>query len=491
MRVRSEHEADEHRPVIRHGTQAVIGRRPGDVRVRRARPESRLVTLPVYAARRTALHPALISVAGFAAVILVGTVILMLPIASATGQATSFMDALFTATSAVCVTGLVVVDTGTYWGPFGQAVIAALIQIGGFGFMTTATLLLLLVGRRVTIRQRLVLSEAMGGDALGSVLTVIRRLFIFTVAAELIGMIVLTSRFLDVVEPPQALWWGVFHAISAFNNAGFDLFGGFRSLLFFQEDSVVLLTIAALIIAGGISYVVLADVARGRRMVRLELNTKIVLTATVVLTVLGMLALLVSEYSNPDTLGGMPPGTRLLNAFFQSVTARTAGFSSVNIGAMTEGGLLVLAILMFIGGATASAAGGIKLQTFSLLFFVILSAVRGLPEVVVFQRRVPIAEVMRALSIALLALALVFVVSLVLEMAEASAFLPLLFEAMSALGTVGLSTGLTPETVPVSRLILIFAMFAGRLGPLTLVLALVAREKRPHYRWPEGSVKIG
>ena len=441
-------------------------------------------------ARAPAAHPAVVFVYGFAALILVGTVALTLPVSSAAGRWTPPLDALFTATSAVCVTGLVVVDTATYWSGFGHAVILVLFQVGGVGFMTSSTLLLLLSGRRATIRERVLLREALGSGELGSVLTLARNIILFTLAAELVGTVVLTVLFLPQMEAGQALWYGLFHAVSAFNNAGFDLFGDFRSLTAFSQAPAVLLTIAPLFVLGGISYTVFEDVVRHRRFARLALDTKVVLVTTSLLVVAGTLLLLFTERSQTGAFAGMALPVRLLNALFLALS-RTAGFSSVDLNTMSEDGLFVLMALMFIGGASGSTAGGIKVQTFSILLFAIISTARGAPEVEAFRRRVPLPQVMRALSVALLFLALLFVLALLLNLFEGFAFHRVLFEAVSALGTVGYSTGITPETSPVGRAILIVTMFVGRLGPLTLVLALAARVQRTSYRWTEETIKIG
>jgi trk system potassium uptake protein TrkH len=436
-------------------------------------------------------QPALVFVYGFAGFIAAGTLVLTLPMSSAAGQWTPLLDALFTSTSAVCVTGLVVVDTGTYWSTFGQVVILALIQLGGFGFMTSSTLLLLLLRREATLRERTLLSESLGGGGLGSAFQLARRIVVFAAVAEAIGALILTVGFLGEVSPSQAVWWGVFHAVSAFNNAGFDLVGGFQSLVPFNRQPQILLPITALVILGGISYAVVADVLHRRDFVRLALDTKLVLVATAALLGLGALGVLFTERGNPDTLGEMDAGARLLNAFFMGVTPRTAGFNSIDTGAMTENGLFLLIALMFVGGAAGSTAGGIKVQTFSLLFFAIMSAVRGGSEVEAFGRRLPFAQVLRGVAVALLALAVVFVVSFSLTLTESARFLYLLFETFSAFSTAGLSTGLTPDLSAGGRLIVCLTMFAGRLGPLTLVLALAARERRRVYRWPEETVRIG
>lgn len=472
----------------------MIGRgtrvRARHVRSGRARPAQH-IPLPLRAARRTIVHPAVVFILGFAGFIAVGTLILTLPFASAAGQWTPLVDALFTATSAVCVTGLVVLDTGTYWSSLGQIVILLLIQLGGFGFMTSSTLLLLLLRREVTLRDRILLREALGSGGLGSVAHLARKVIVFTLVAEAAGAIVLSLAFLRDTAPPQAVWWGVFHAVSAFNSAGFDLFGGFRSLVPFNQRPEVLLPIAFLLIVGGISYTVVEDLVKRRRFVRLSLDSKLVLITSATLVVLGTLGILLTERANAATLADMSVAPRLLNAFFMGVTPRSAGFNSVDTGAMTENGLFFLMALMFIGGASGSTAGGIKVQTFSVLFFAIVTAVRGGSEVEAYARRVPSGHVLRAIAVALLATATVFVVAFALTFTEPARFLYLLFESFSAFGTAGLSTGITPDLSPAGRVIVSLTMFAGRLGPLTLVLALAARERRTTFRWPEEGVKIG
>jgi trk system potassium uptake protein TrkH len=430
-------------------------------------------------------------VSGFAGFIALGTAILALPVSSEDGRWTPVLDALFTSTSAVCVTGLVVVDTGTYWSTFGQLVILVLVQLGGFGFMTSSTLLLLLTRREATLHERMLLRESLGSGSLGSVLQLARNVVVFTLLVEAVGAVILGVAFIGQVQPGQAVWWGVFHAVSAFNNAGFDLVGGFRSLVPFNGQPQILLPIACLVMLGGISYAVVADLLWRRRFERLALDSKLVLVTSAALVVLGTAGVLFTERTNPGTLGDMSLGPRLLNAFFTGVTPRTAGFNSVDTRAMTENGLFVLIALMFVGGAAGSTAGGIKVQTFSVLLCAIVSAVRGRGDVEAFGRRVPNPQVLRAVAVALLALAVVFVIAFALTLTEQARFLYLLFEAFSAFGTVGMSTGITPELTPASRIIVILTMFAGRLGPLTLVLALATRERRRGYAWPEEGIRIG
>jgi trk system potassium uptake protein TrkH len=358
--------------------------------------------------------------------------------------------------------------------------------------MTSSTVLWLVLRRDVTLREQLLLRESLGSGGLGSAALLARRIIMFTLIAEGIGAIILTVGFVGDIGLPRAVWWGVFHAISAFNNAGFDLVGGFRSLVPFNQQPQVLLPIAALIILGGISYTVVEDLRKRRPFVRLALDSKLVLVTTAVLLVAGFTAILLTERANPATLGDMSLGPRLLNATFSTVTPRSAGFNSIDMRDMTTSGLLAVMALMFLGGASGSTAGGIKAQTCSLLFFAIVSAVRGGSDVEAFGRRVAAPQVLRAIAVLLLGMAIVFTIAFALTLSERAPFMYVLFEAFSAFGTAGLSVGITPELSPGGRMILSLGMFAGRLGPLTLVLALAARERgRVIYRLPEEAIKIG
>jgi trk system potassium uptake protein TrkH len=469
------------------------GRRIGDqrVRVERVKPRDYRVAPP----RRIRRPPSpwLILIVGFAVLIGVGTLLLLLPVSTAAGRTTTPLDALFTATSAVCVTGLVVVDTATHWSPFGHVVIMALIQVGGFGFMTGSTLiLLLLVGRRTSLRDRMAAQASTGASELGSVTSLVRRIALFTIATEAIGAALLVAAFLGRgMDAGQAGWWGMFHAVSAFNNAGFDLVGDFRSLTPFASDPFVLAPIAVLIVLGGIGFAIVGDVAGKRRWSRLALETKMVLLTTIALLVAGTTAIGIFEWDNPATLGSMPLEQRPLNALFESVTLRTAGFSAIPTGDLVEASLFVVMALMFIGGASGSTAGGIKVNTFSILLVAIVSTARGRPSAEAFGRRIPHILIYRALSVALLSIAVLFLVALGLELTSGGSFVQVMFEAVSAVGTVGASTGITPELPDAARLIVITAMFIGRLGTLTLVLALTARQRPTAYRPAVESIRIG
>ncbi len=428
---------------------------------------------------------------GFAVTILVGSLLLTLPVANREGVITPYITALFTATSAVCVTGLVVVDTKSYWSPFGQAIILLLIQVGGLGFMTSSTLLLLLVGRRFGLRERVWLREAHGVTILGGILRLTRRVLVVTAIIEGISALILFLRFLGEFSPDWALWMGVFHAVSAFNNAGFDIIGGFRSLIGYSQDPVVVLDIAFTIILGGISFTVIIDTVEVKKFRSLLLDTKMVLVTTGALLLVGTVGLLAMEYANPNTLGDMGLPAKLMNAFFASVTPRTAGFSTVDVGKMTPQGLLFTISLMYIGAASGSTGGGIKVNTFAVLTAAVFSAIRGRTEATAFGRELPQDHVYRALTVALLALGLVFSVALILTITEPFSVIQLLFETTSAFGTVGLSTGITPDLSVIGKLLITATMYVGRVGPLTVALALAQREQHIRHKYPEGRLKIG
>ncbi len=459
------------------------------IRVPIAKPEK--IKLGAPRTPRPAARAPLVLALGFLVVILAGSALLMLPISTADGAGAAYLTALFTATSAVCVTGLVVVDTGSYWSPFGQAVILVLIQVGGLGFMTSSTLLLLLIGRRASLRDRILLREAHGVPTMEGVLRLTRQVLLVTAAIEASGAAILFVRFMQDFPAGQALWMGVFHSVSAFNNAGFDLFRGFRSLTIYNQDPTVLLTIALLIMLGGISFTVIVDMAGVKGWRFLLLDTKLVLAVTAGLLLVGTLGLLAMEYSNYATLGPMELPAKLLNAFFSAVTPRTAGYNSIDVGNMTQAGLLLTIALMYIGAASGSTGGGIKVNTFGVLTAAVMSSIRGRDRASAFGREFRQDHVNRALTVTLLSLGLVFGTTLTLSMTERFSLLQLLFETTSAFGTVGLSTGITPELSHVGKLVVIATMYVGRVGPLTVALALAQRDKPDMYHLPEGRVKIG
>lgn len=437
-------------------------------------------------------RPGQLVVLGFAAAVAVGTLLLRLPI-SAAGPTATWLEAVFTATSAVCVTGLVVVDTGTHWSGFGSAVILGLIQVGGLGIMTLATVLGLLISRRLGLASRLVAASATRTVGLGDVRSVLVGVVRITFLVEAATAVVLSARFwLGYDEPfTRALWLGLFHAVSAFNNAGFSTYSD--SLVGFVEDPWICLPIALAVIIGGIGFPVLFELRRQhRRPSRWSLHTKITLLLTAVLLGVGTAFMLVAEWGNPATLGPLSVPGKLLASFFQGgVMPRTAGFNSLDVAAMNDGTWLGTDVLMFIGGGSAGTAGGIKVTTFALLLFVIWSELRGDPDVDIFDRRIATTAQRQALAVALLSVAAVVSSAILIALTSAFPVDEILFEVISAFGTVGLSTGLTADLAPGHQLLLVVLMFMGRLGPVTLGTALALRERQRLFRQPESAPIVG
>jgi trk system potassium uptake protein len=437
-------------------------------------------------------HPAQVVLGAFALAILLGTGLLMLPISVEGPGGASFITALFTATSAVCVTGHVVVDTATYWTPFGQGVILALIQVGGLGVMSVATIIGVAIIGRLSIRTRLNVAAEAHGAGVPDVKTLTLGVLRIGLSIELIAAGILTAWFAIVyAEPPgRALWLGVFHAVSSFNNAGFALFSD--NMMGFATDPVISLTICASIILGGLGFPVIVQLLKYGRTVRLwSMNTRIVVSATLALLVLSTVFVTVLEWDNPDTLGPMTWPQKLLVGFFQAVQTRTAGFNSVDIGSLLEATLLGMDIFMFIGGGPAGTAGGIKVTTFAVLYFILWTEIRGGGVVNVFGKRLSRAVHREAISVALISIAVVVAATLGLLVLSGLPTHQVLFEAISAFGTVGLSTGITASLPPAGQLILVLLMFVGRLGPITFASALALREKRVTYEYPKERPVIG
>jgi len=438
---------------------------------------------------RPELNPSQTIIAGFAAIILGGALMLSLPAASATGQPVPFLTALFTATSATCVTGLVVVDTATQWSPFGQLIILLLIQLGGLGYMTAATLMAMVLGRRIGLRERIVLQEANNLYTIGGVVRFTRTMVLVTLAIEAAGAILLALRWIPQFGLGRGAYYGIFHAVSAFNNAGFDLMGGFRSMTAFAGDLPVNVILAALIIIGGLGFTVLVDL--GSRPRRFTLHAKVVLSTTVALIVAGTLLVLLLEYRNPETLGRLPLGQKVLAAFFQSVTPRTAGFNTLDVGKMLDPTLMLLIALMFIGASPGGTGGGIKTTTFVAPLAVILSMIRGRPDPEIFRRRLHPVVVYKAVTIALVGIAFVVTMATLLTLTDRVEFLAALFEVTSAFGTVGLSTGITPALTTAGRILIMLTVFTGRVGLLTMTFALSGRQQPANFRYPEERILVG
>ncbi|WP_251134086.1 TrkH family potassium uptake protein [Rhodomicrobium sp. Az07] len=438
------------------------------------------------------LHSARLVPIAFMLTILVGTALLMLPVSKAGDGAAPLLTALFTATSAVCVTGLIVVDTPTYWSGFGQVVILALLQIGGFGIMSGATLLGFLVMRRLRLTYRLVAQAETRSLALGDIVSVLRRILLATVVVELATAAFLCVWLHHAYGQPWGLaaWHGLFQAVSAFNNAGFSTYSD--SLIGFATDPMVLGPIMVAMIIGGIGFPVLNDIRRDpRRPGRWSLHTKITLLGTAMLLPTGFIAVLVYEWSNPATLGPLAPAAKLLGAAFHSAMTRSGGFNAVDIGQLRPETHVVSYGLMLIGGGSAGTAGGIKVATFLVLVLVIWAEIRGEPDVTAFGRRISRDVQRQALTIVLLAVGFVGTSTLILLSVSDFPLQDVVFEAISAFATVGLSTGITPHLPPAGQLVIIFLMFVGRVGTITVATSLALNTKQLPYRYPEERPIVG
>ena len=434
--------------------------------------------------------------------ILLGTFLLALPAAHA-AEPLSLLDALFTAASATCVTGLVVVDTGSRLSPFGQAVVLGLFQVGGLGLMTFAVFAGIALGGRVAFTGRALIQDTMHHTPSVGVRRLVRHVVVFTLASEAVGALVLWLRFSESEAPARALWSAVFHAVSAFCNAGFSLYPD--SLTRHRGDAVVNLGVTGLVLLGGLGFLAsmelrdqLASRLRRLRPPQASLHTRLVLLVTAAFLAGAALVYLVLEWNN--VLRGMPPGERLLAAWFMAVTPRTAGFNTIDYGQVSSETLFFTIFLMFVGASPGSTGGGIKTTTFGLLVALVVARWRGRGRASVFHRTIPHAVMDRALMLAMLAWALVSLAIGLLVFAESAGvpyeranprFVALMFEAVSAFGTVGLSTGITPGLGAASKLVLIALMFMGRVGPLTLILAMSPRERRGRFRYAEENVMVG
>ena len=454
------------------------------------------MSLPVKQKGKGFQHAESILALGFLAVILLGTVLLTLPAASRSGKGIGLFDSLFTATSAVCVTGLVAVDTGTTFSVFGQIVLLVLIQVGGLGFMVFATMIMVALGRKISIRGRMLIRESMNGASLSDLGRLTWLYLLLALAIETVGTVLLSIRLIPLLGWKHGIWMALFHAVSAFCNAGFDLFGNYASLTAFSGDPLVLLTVAVLIILGGLGFAVILETLRNRQGFRsLTLHTRIVLLTTLGLVLTGTVFYWLAERSNAETLAGFGEGEKILNAFFQSVTMRTAGFNSFDLSRFRDGSKLFSSVLMMIGASPAYTGGGIKTTTFAALVLLMLSVVRGENEVNVARRRLSADIARRALAVAVLFLTTLVTGTLIISFIENGRFplADILFEASSAMGTVGVSAIGTPNLHPASRAVLLPMMFLGRVGPLTLAFAVAKRQGRIKTlsKHPEERIMIG
>ena len=431
----------------------------------------------------------------FAAIIVLGAVLLCLPMASRSGVSCGIRPALFTATSATCVTGLILFDTWTQWSGFGQGVILCLIEIGGLGFMAMASLVVFLLRRKVGLRQKMLMAQALSVNEMDGVVRLQKWVLLGSLIIQFTGASILFLRFLPQFGLRRSALWAVFHAISAFCNAGFDITGSIapgKNLIVFNQDPVVCITIMALIVIGGLGFFVWEEVATKRSFRKFSVYTKLVLLTSLTLILGGAVAFCLLEWNNPLTLGQMDIPHKILNGFFQSVTVRTAGFTSVDQSVLTEGGKAVSVFLMLIGGSSGSTAGGVKTVTFVVLVLFILSRARGRNTVTVFKRNVPHEKIMDAATIVGLVVGLAFIGAVFIVATSPVGFVDALFETVSALATVGLTAGVTPAlSIPAQWMIIVF-MYFGRVGILTLSLGfLIGNKAENRFRYADTNLLIG
>lgn len=432
----------------------------------------------------------------FAVIILVGALLLTLPFSSNSGEITDFFTCLFTATSATCVTGLVLVDTAVHWSVFGQAVILVMIQLGGLGFMTVITLFSFALRRRIGLSERLVMVSTLNLNDMDGVVRVVRHALMGTFAFEGVGAVILSLRFIPEFGLAGGIWRGLFHAVSAFCNAGFDLMGArhgeFSSLTAYASDPAVLLTAGALVIIGGLGFFVWEDIWEHKNWKGLSLYSKLVLGITGGLLLGGAVFILGVEYDNPATLGELPVWEKLLNALFQSVTLRTAGFDAIGQSGLRDASKALSSILMLVGGSSGSTAGGIKTVTVGVLLLSLRSGLMGREQVTVRGRSIPFRRVLNAMTLVLVVLALFLFGSMVISTVEPFSYLDVAFEVASALGTVGLSAGLTPLLSPLSKGLIVIFMYIGRVGILSFSIAFLMGNRRPaKVQYPSFDIMIG
>lgn len=430
-----------------------------------------------------------IIILGFSAVILLGSLLLMLPFSSQSGQVTPFSDALFTATSAVCVTGLIVHDTATYWSSFGQGVILLLIQIGGMGVITVGASMVLISGKKIGLKQRSTMQESIAAPQVGGIVRMTEFVVKTTLLIELVGAVLLSPVFIKEFGILKGIWYSVFHSVSAFCNAGFDLFGvkeQFSSLTSYSMNPLVNIVIMLLLVTGGIGFLTWDDIKKKKYHLRkYRMQSKVILTVSGILIIVPAILFFLFEFGNK------PLGERIWVSLFQSVTTRTAGFNTADLTLMSEAGKMMMIILMLIGGSPGSTAGGMKTTTVAVLFSSVLSVFRKEENSHFFARRIPDDTVKNAAAIFLLYIALFLSGGMIISFSENIPLVTALFETGSAIGTVGLTLGITPSLGIASRMILIFLMFMGRVGGLTFVYATVSEKHSGGAKYPQEKITVG
>lgn len=448
-----------------------------------------------FRAFRQNMNPTRIVVISYAAIILTGALLLSLPVASRTGQSPGLLTTLFTATSATCVTGLVVVDTWAAWTLFGQVVILLMIQMGGLGFMTVITLVSFALRRRIGLSERLLIVSTLNLNDMDGVVRVVRHALIGTFSMEAAGAVILSLRFIPQFGILKGIWRGIFHSVSAFCNAGFDLMGTqgpYSSLTHYSADPVVLVTVACLVVIGGLGFFVWEDIINHRHWKALSFYSKMVMGITAVLILGGAVFLFFVEYNNPDTLGNMPLWEKIMNALFQSITLRTAGFNTLNQASLRDSSMVMCIVFMFIGGSSGSTAGGIKTVTAGILILAVRAGLRGSDEVTIRGRAISARRVMDAMTLAMTAAIMLVASAMVVSLVEPVSYLSSAFEVASAMGTVGLSTGITTSLSGFSKVLIICLMYLGRVGMLSFSFAFMANKTRSgKIKHPTFNIMIG
>ena len=437
---------------------------------------------------RITLNPPLVLSLGFAILITFGGVLLSLPFFTKSGEATDLIDSMFVAASASCVTGLTPVNTFEHWNTYGHVLLIILIQIGGLGVMSLASIIPLILGKKIGMKSRQILKEQLNVESLEGMIVLFKYVLVFTFGIEILGAILLSFRFIPLYGAGTGIWYSIFHSISAFCNAGFDILGD--SMYPFRDDILVNLTLSALVIVGGLGFVVTSELFRRRSFEKISTHSKLVLLISGALLVLGTVMFLFLENGDGVLQYESIKGS-ILESFFQSVVARTAGFYSVDLSKIKDSTALMLMGLMFVGGSPGSTAGGIKTTTLGVLFISTHAVVRGESEPVVFGRHIGIDVVRKALAIFLVSITIVLSVSFILTITESARLVDILYETVSALATVGASKGITADLSDVGKILITFCMYLGRLGPMTMAFAFGMKDKKSLIRYPESFISIG
>ena len=447
------------------------------------------------AQRSKAMNPTKLIACVFAVIILLGTVLLMLPFSSRSGISCGFRPALFTATSATCVTGLVLYDTWSQWSGFGQTVIISLIEIGGLGFMSAASIVVFLLRKKVGLKQRMVMAQALSLTDMEGVVRLQKLVILGSLSVQSAGALILALHFMPDYGFVTAVKWGVFHAISAFCNAGFDIFGCITpgaSLMEFNSDPVVILTLSALVVIGGLGFLVWQEMITLRSWKKFSVYTKLVITTTIVLLLIGWVGTCILEWNNPATLGSMSLADKLLNGFFQSVTIRTAGFAAIDQGALTDAGKAVSMMIMIMGGASGSTAGGIKIVTVVVLALFVATRARGRRTVCVFKRTIPDSQVLDAMTICSIVVILAIIGAVFISATSPVSFVDAAYESVSAIATVGLSAVGSSNLSIASQFLIILYMYFGRVGVLTISLGfLIGDRAEERFQYAQTNLLIG